>query len=152
MPVWAELSPCSSLPLKLTFNIYHFLPNTGWHLARGKGSIKPCGTEHEFPAWWLCRLITFWNHWTLASQSKKRPLTSQEKCCESVSCPVVPDSLRPMDCGQPGCSVHPWNSPGKNIRVGCHSPLWRIFSIQGLKQGLPHCRQILYHLSHQDTP
>ena len=27
-----------------------------------------------------------------------------------------------------------------------------IFLIQGIKQGLPHCRQILYHLSYQGSP
>ena len=31
----------------------------------------------------------------------------------------------------------------------CHSLLQGIFPTQGLNLGLPHCRQILYHLSHQ---
>ncbi|XP_059738085.1 uncharacterized protein [Bos taurus] len=43
----------------------------------------------------------------------------------------------------------PWDSPGKNTGVGCHSLLQRIFLTQGLNPGLPHCRQILYQLSHQ---
>ena len=42
----------------------------------------------------------------------------------------------------------PWNSPGKNIGVGCHFLLQGIFLIQGLNSGLPHCRQTLYQLSH----
>ena len=42
-----------------------------------------------------------------------------------------------------------WNSPGKNTGVGSHSLLQGIFSTQGSNPGLPHCRQILYHLSHQ---
>ena len=41
-----------------------------------------------------------------------------------------------------------WDSPGKNTGVRCHSLLQGI-SLQGLKLGLLHCRQILYHLSHQ---
>ena len=41
----------------------------------------------------------------------------------------------------------PWNSSGKNTGVGCHSLLQGIFPNQGLNPGLPHCRQILYHLS-----
>ena len=45
-----------------------------------------------------------------------------------------------------------WDSPGKNIGVGCHSLLQGIFLTQGLNTGLPHCRQILYHLSHQASP
>ena len=45
----------------------------------------------------------------------------------------------------------PWNSPGKNAGVGCHS-LLQIFLYQGLNLGLPRCRQIVYHLSHQGSP
>ena len=33
-----------------------------------------------------------------------------------------------------------------------HSLLQRIFPIQGSNPGLLHCRQILYHLSHQGSP
>ena len=43
----------------------------------------------------------------------------------------------------------PWNSAGKNPGVGCHFLLQGIFSNQGLNQGLLHCRQVLYQLSHQ---
>ena len=46
----------------------------------------------------------------------------------------------------------PWYSPGKNIGVGCHFPLERIFPTQGSNPCLLHCRQILYHLSHQGSP
>ena len=42
--------------------------------------------------------------------------------------------------------------PGKNTGVGCHDLLQRIFSTQGWNPGLLHCRQILYHLSHQGSP
>ena len=54
----------------------------------------------------------------------------------------------PLDYSPPGSSVH-GNSPGKNTGVGCHALLQGIFLTQGLIPGLPHCRQILYHLSHQ---
>ena len=40
----------------------------------------------------------------------------------------------------------------KTIGVGCHFLLQGIFPIQGLNPGLQHCRQILYHLSHQGSP
>ena len=43
----------------------------------------------------------------------------------------------------------PWDSPGKNTGVGCHALLQGIFPTQGLNPGLPHCRQILYCLSHE---
>ena len=46
----------------------------------------------------------------------------------------------------------PRNSPGKNTRVGCHSLLQGILPTQGLNLGLLHCRQILYCLSHQESP
>ena len=45
----------------------------------------------------------------------------------------------------------PWDSPGMNIGVGCHSLLQGIFPTQGLNPDLPHCRQILHHLSHQGS-
>ena len=36
--------------------------------------------------------------------------------------------------------------------MDCHFLLQRIFLTQGLNLGLLHCRQILYHLSHQGSP
>ena len=46
----------------------------------------------------------------------------------------------------------PEDSPGKNIRVGCHALLQGIFPTQGSNTGLLHCRQVLYRLSHQESP
>ena len=43
----------------------------------------------------------------------------------------------------------PWNSPGQSIGVGSLSLLQGIFPTQGWNPGLPHCRWILYQLSHQ---
>ena len=37
----------------------------------------------------------------------------------------------PLDFSPPGSS-HPWDSPGKNIGVGCHALLQGIFLTQGL--------------------
>ena len=53
-----------------------------------------------------------------------------------------------MDYSPPGSSVH-GDYPGKNTGVGCHALLQGIFPTQGLNPSLKHCRQILYHLSHQ---
>ena len=47
-----------------------------------------------------------------------------------VSCSVVSDSLRPHGL-QPASLLCPWNSPGKNTGVGCHSLLQGIFLTQG---------------------
>ena len=46
----------------------------------------------------------------------------------------------------------PWNSPGKNARVGWYSLLQGVFLTQGWNPGLLHCRQILYCLSYQESP
>ena len=59
------------------------------------------------------------------------------------------DSLRPFGL-EPARLLCPWNSPGKNTGVDCHS-LQGIFPTQGLKPCLLHCRQILDHLSHQGS-
>ena len=45
----------------------------------------------------------------------------------------------------------PWNSPGKNTGVDCHSLRQRIFLTQGLNPGLLHRRQILYHVSYREV-
>ena len=47
--------------------------------------------------------------------------------------------------------LHPWDFSGKDAGVGCHFFLHGIFLTQWLNQGLPHCRQTLYHLSHQGS-
>ena len=47
--------------------------------------------------------------------------------------------------------LRPWDFPGKNTGVSCHFLLQEIFPIQGLNLGLPHCRQMLYHMSHQGS-
>ena len=46
----------------------------------------------------------------------------------------------------------PWDSPGKNTGVGSPSLLQGIFPTQGSNTGLPYCRRVLYHLSHQGNP
>ena len=46
----------------------------------------------------------------------------------------------------------PWNSPGQNTGVGSLSLLQGIFPTQGSNPDLPHCRQILYQLSHKRSP
>ena len=46
----------------------------------------------------------------------------------------------------------PWNSPGQNTGVGCLSLLQGLFLTQGSNPCLPHCRRILYQLSHKGSP
>ena len=58
------------------------------------------------------------------------------------SCPVL---CLPMDCS-------PWNYLRQNPGVGSRSLLQRIFPTQKSNPGLPHCRLILYQLSHKGSP
>ena len=64
----------------------------------------------------------------------------------SASRSAVSDSLRPHGL------YSPWNSPGKNAGLGSLSLLQGIFPTQGSNSGFPHCGQILYQLSHQESP
>ena len=71
--------------------------------------------------------------------------------CVCLVAQLCPTPWDPMDCSPPGSSVH-GDSPGKNAGVGCHAPLQGIFPTQGSNPSLPHCRRILYRLSHQGSP
>ena len=71
-------------------------------------------------------------------------LLQSERVSESHS--VMCNSLEPHRL------YSPWNSPGQNTGVGSLSLLHGIFPTQGLNAGLPHCRQILYQLSHKGSP
>ena len=76
------------------------------------------------------------------------------KCCmfmyfsvvKSESRSVVSNSLRGHEL------YNPWNSPGQNTGGGSLSLLQGIFHTQGSNLGLPHCRWILYQLSHKRSP
>ena len=48
-------------------------------------------------------------------------------------------------------TIQSWNSPGQNTGAGSLSLLQGIFPTQGSNPSLPHCRQMLYHLSHQGS-
>ena len=61
--------------------------------------------------------------------------------CAVLSHSVCPTLCDPMDC----------SPPGNNTGVHCHTVLQGIFPTQGLNPGLPHGRQILYHLSQQGS-
>ena len=73
---------------------------------------------------------------------------SLNHCCVSWS---VTNSLPPHGL-QPTRLFYPWDFPGKNTGVGSHFLLQGIFLTQGSNLCLLHCRQILYHLTHQGSP
>ena len=61
------------------------------------------------------------------------------------------NSLRPH--GLPSARLlYTWNSPGKNTGMDSRSLLQGIFTTQESNPGIPHCRWIPYHLSHQGSP
>ena len=81
----------------------------------------------------------------------------QARIMDGMACPP------PWDLPNPGTESRspslqadslPSEPPGKSINtvMGSLSLLQGIFPTQGLNPGLPHCRQILYQLSHQGSP
>ena len=87
----------------------------------------------------------------LSVKFKKREKSLSSKCCKWSEVKVLVTQLcltlcDPMDL-KPTRLLCPWNSPGKNTGVGCHSFLQAIFLTQGSNMGLLNCTWILYHLS-----
>ena len=68
-------------------------------------------------------------------------------CLVTQSCPTL---CNPRDCSPPGSSAMGFSR--QEYWSGCHALLQGIFPTQALNPGLPHCRQILYHLSHKGSP
>ena len=58
--------------------------------------------------------------------------------------------VRLCDHMEPARLLSPWDFPGKSTEVGCHFLLQGIFPTLVLNQGLLHCRQTLYRLSHEN--
>ena len=111
------------------------------------GEVKPMDHSGSLTA------TSLWCHQPITLLLIKIYLTS---CLLLVIwCAQLPQScltlFDPMEC-KPARLLCPWDSPGKNTGMGCHSLLQGIFPTQGLNPGLPHCRQIPYHLSHQGSP
>ena len=84
-------------------------------------------------AWWTSLVV----HAYTNMQPEKMALEDKVKVAQS--CPTL----------QPHRLYNPWDSPGQNTGVGSLSLLQEVFPTQGLNPGLPHCRQILYQLSHK---
>ena len=75
---------------------------------------------------------------------KQQALVHRSEVKVTQLCPTLCD---PID-----CTYSPWNSPGQNTGVGSLCLLQGIFPTQGSNPGLPHCRRILYQLSHKGSP
>ena len=75
-----------------------------------------------------------YSHWEQGSKSRNRPNPGVEPTSPALQAHSLP--------------AEPQGKP-KNTGVGSLSLLQRIFVIQELNWGLPHCRQILYQLTYQ---
>ena len=111
-----------------------------------KGSSKNFHLSFSVPL--LLTLLT-----SMASQHKEQQTAElRSHGGEEVKCSrsVVSNSLRPHKL-QRSRLLCPWDFPGNSTGVDCHFLLQGIFPTQGSNPGLPHCRQTLYHLSHQGS-
>ena len=79
-----------------------------------------------------------WTLYTSEPPDHLRQISSNVKVAQ-----LFPTLCDPMD-------YSPWYSPGQNTRVRSLSLPQGIFPIQG-SPGLPHCKWILYQLSHQGS-
>ena len=73
--------------------------------------------------------------------------------CAVLSHSVMSNSLQPhwLLYPWPTRFLCPWGFSRQDTGVGCHALLQGIFSTQGLNPGLPHCRWIFHHPSHQGS-
>ena len=77
-------------------------------------------------------------------------MPNSQKGVRAQSCPTLLQPHGPWSARL----LCPWNFLGKNAGVSCHFLLQGILPTQGSNPHLLcllHCRQILYHLSHQGT-
>ena len=87
--------------------------------------------------WWRCSVPSYLVLWCQSDSLWPHVLMGTS---------VVSNSLWPQGL------YSPWNSPGQNTGGGSLSLLQVIFPTQESNSGLPHCRWILYQLSHQRSP
>ena len=97
----------------------------GWERSLGE-------TGYMYMYGWIPSLSTWNCHCQLVYESESRS--------------VMSDSL------QPHGLYSSWNSSGQKTGVASPSLLQGIFPTQGSNSGLPHCRHILYQLSHKGGP
>ena len=105
--------------------------------------------------WSLSCVWLFMTPWAQMAPLSMRIL--QARILEWVAFPLYRGSSEPRDPTRSTAlqaDSFPAEPPGKpkNIGVGSHSFLQRIFLTQELNRSLLHCRWILYQLNHQGSP
>ena len=98
-----------------------------------------------FVSFWLTFIVLFF----LTYRTAPNPRSFSLRCtwCSSTLLPASESESHSVMSD----SATPWTGPGQNTGVGGFSLLQGIFPTQGLNQSLPHCRQILYQLSYQES-
>ena len=118
---------------------FHCVPDSfGYHLNLYNSSVD-CQKVV------LLHLNTFGNRFGEVRLYRWSHRERKKNKCQSFSCVQLFATTKPVRL------LCPWDIPGKNTGVDCHFLLQGISLTQGLNLGLLHCRQILYHLSHQVT-
>ena len=127
-------------------------------LAGGFSTTEPLGT-------WLPIAFRNLYHFQLEGFGKRATCTETETCRAHIGSThqnAKGVKVKVKSLGRVQLFATPWTvaheAPpsmrfsGKNTGLGCHFLLQGIFPTKGLNPGLPHCRQTLYHLSHQGSP
>ena len=81
-------------------------------------------------------------HLPLLQECESRHVADTRDVKVAQSCPTLCDTID---------LYSPWDSPGHNTGVGNLFLLQGIFRTQGSNPCLPHCRRILYQLSHKGS-
>ena len=116
-----------------------------------EASFHPPCPMYLFFGLFICILKHIYYHWKLESPHLSFIHTPIDGGKWKWSCSVVSDSLWHYGL-QPPRLLQPWDFPGLNTGVSCHFLLQGIFPTQGSTSHIPHCRQTLFHLSHQGIP
>ena len=126
-------------------------------IIQGLQAPKPCYNFRNlifliFPIWHLCNTGFYYSHFKyLFISSRFNSVSTVKANFKWKLGSVMSDSLQPHGL-QPTRLLRPQDFPGKSTGVGCHFLLQMIFPTQGSNPGLSHCRQMLDHLSHQESP
>ena len=97
------------------------------------------------------RKTTPWIHRNSFKSNVLKMRLKKVKVLVAQSCPILCNPMVTL-CNSPWL-LCPWDSPGKNTDTSglpCHPP--GDLPDPASNPGLLHCRQILYHLTHQESP
>ena len=135
--VWVQLSAtlwtvALQAPLSMGFSRQEYW--SGLH-ALLQGIFPTHGSNQHFLH------VLFWQAGSLLLVPSGKPTLTKVKMQSEEVGQSYPTLCDPMDC----------SLPGKSTGMGCRFLLQGIFLTLVLNPGLPHCRQTLYHLSHQGS-